>query len=159
MLATFIIVSRSRRLKMPEAKKFSLIKPTLQTPFHIDFDWWRINDTNWHVALQSLLCAQHQEAFAGLPEGQMIDWVDPETAEVRQLDGLQNTLINHCAQQPGFLDDHTALVDAIFRLLLVNGNTPISSEELGTRLHRPADIILKTIAGPRVYKGLKPFVA
>ena len=70
----------------------------------------------------------------GLPEGQMIDWVDPETAEVRQLDGLQNTLINHCAQQPGFLDEHTALVDAIFRLLLVNGNTPISVEELAARL-------------------------
>jgi hypothetical protein len=144
---------------MPEVKKFSLIKPTLQTPFHIDFDWWRINDTNWHVGLQSLLCPEHQEAYASLPEGQMIDWVDPETAEVRQLDGIQNTLINHCAQQPGFLDEHTALVDAIFRLLLVNGNTPITVEQLAERLKRPAGIILKTIAGPRVYKGLKPFVS
>jgi hypothetical protein len=143
---------------MPEVKKFSLIKPTLQTPFHIDFDWWQINDTNWHVALQSLLCPEHQEAYAGLPEGQLIDWVDPETAEVRPLDGIQNTLIVHCAQQPGFLDEHTALVDAIFRLLLVNGNVPLSVEELGRRLNRPADIILKTIAGPRVYKGLKPYV-
>ncbi len=144
---------------MSEVKKFSLIKPTLQTPFHIDFEWWRINDTNWHVALQSLLCLEHQEAFAGLPEGQMIDWVDPESAEVRQLDGLQNTLIIHCAQQPGFLDEHTALVDAIFRLLLANANTPMSVEELGARLNRPADMILKTIAGPRVYKGLRPYVA
>jgi hypothetical protein len=144
---------------MSEVRKFSLIKPTLQTPFHIDFDWWRINDTNWHVGLQSLLCPEHQEAFAGLPEDQMIDWVDPESAEVRQLDGLQNTLIIHCAQQPGFLDEHTALVDAIFRLLLANGNTPTSVEELGTRLNRPADMILKTIAGPRVYKGLRPYIA
>ena len=38
---------------MSEVKKFSLIKPTLQTPFHIDFDWWRANDTNWHVALRA----------------------------------------------------------------------------------------------------------
>lgn len=144
---------------MPEVKKISLIKPTLQTPFHIDFEWWRINDTNWHVALQSLLCLEHQEAFAGLPEDQMIDWVDPETAEVRQLDGLQNTLISHCALQPGFLDEHTALVDAIFRLLLANGNMPMSADELGARLNRPADLILKTIAGLRVYKGLKPCMA
>ena len=86
----------------------------------------------------------------------MIDWVDPETAEVLQLDGLQNALISHCALQPGFLNEHTALVDAIFRLLLASGNTPMSADELGTRLNRPADIILKTIAGPRVYKGLKP---
>jgi hypothetical protein len=143
---------------MTEARKFSLIKPTLQTPFHIDFEWWRANDNNWHIALQSLLCSDHQEAYANLPEGQMIDWVDPETAEVRQLDGLQNTLINHCAKQPGFLDEHTALVDAIFRLLLANGNIPLSAEQLGARLNRPADTILKTIAGPRIYKGLRPFL-
>ena len=143
---------------MSEVKKISLIKPTLQTPFHIDFDWWRANDNNWHIALQSLLCPEHQEAYANLPEGQMIDWVDPESAEVRQLDGIQNTLINHCAKQPGFLDEHTALVDAIFRVLLANGNTPMSVEELGAHLNRPPDTILKTIAGPRIYKGLKPFL-
>jgi hypothetical protein len=143
---------------MTEVKKFSLIKPTLRTPFHIDFDWWRTNDNNWRVALQSLLCAEHQDAFATLPEGQMIDWVDSETAEVRPLDGLQNTVITHCARQPGFMDEHTALVDAIFRVLLANGNTPMSAEELGARLNRPADTILKTIAGPRVYRGLRPYV-
>ena len=143
---------------MTELKKFSLIKPTLQTPFHIDFEWWQANDNNWHIALQSLLRAEHQEAYASLPEGQMIDWVDPSTAEVRQLDGLQNTLISHCARQPGFLDEHTALVDAVFRLLLANGNVPMSAEQLGARLNRPADIILRTIAGPRIYKGLKPFL-
>ena len=143
---------------MSELKKFSLLKPTIQMPFHIDFDWWRANDENWHVALASMLCPEHQEAFATLPDGQMIDWVDPETAEVRQMDGLQNTLIQHCAKQPGFLDEHTAVVEAVFRLLLANGNTPISAEELGARLKRPADIILKTIAGTRVYKGLRPYI-
>jgi hypothetical protein len=143
---------------MPEIKKISLIKPTLQTPFRIDFEWWRNNDTNWHIALHSLLCPEHQETFTNMPEDQMIDWVDPETAEVHQLDGLQNTIITHCAQQPGFLDEHTALVDSVFRMLLVNGNMPMSAEELGERLNRPADVILKTIAGPRVYKGLRPHV-
>ena len=143
---------------MSELRKFSLVKPTIQTPFHIDFDWWRLNDNNWHIALQATLCPEHQEAFANLPEGQMIDWVNPETAEVRQLDGLQNTIISHCAKQPGFLEAHTALVDAVFRLLLANSNTPMSAEELGQRLNRPADMILKTIAGPRVYKGLKPYI-
>ncbi|MGB8214673.1 MAG: hypothetical protein WCE68_14030 [Anaerolineales bacterium] len=143
---------------MTELKKFSLIKPTVETPFHIDFDWWRANDENWHVALRSMLCTEHQEAFATLPEGQFIDWVDPETAEVRQMDGLQHTLIQHCAKQAGFLDEHTAVVEAIFRLLLANGNTPMTAEELGARLNRPADTILKTIAGPRVYKGLRPYV-
>ena len=143
---------------MSEIRKVSLLKPTLATPFHIDFEWWRLNDSNWHVALQSLLCPEHQIVFTDLAEGQMIDWVDPETAEVHQMDGVQNALIEHCAKQPGFLDEHTILVDAIFRLLLVSGNTPMSVEEMGTRLNRPADVILKTISGPRVYKGLRPVV-
>ena len=144
---------------MTEIKKFSLVKPTIQMPIHIDFDWWRANDENWHVALASMLCHEHQEAFANLPDGQLIDWVDPETAEVLQMDGLQYTLIQHCARQAGFLDDHTVMVEAIFRLLLANGNTPLSAEQLAARLNRPAETILKTIAGGRVYKGLRPFVA
>jgi biotin operon repressor len=48
-------------------------------------------------------------------------------------------------------------VEGVFRLLLANGNAPISAEELGRRLNRPADTILKTIAGVRVYKGLRPY--
>lgn len=143
---------------MSEIRRVSLVKPTIQTPFHIDFDWWRTNDRNWHIALESMLCPEHQQAFANLPEGQMIDWVDPETAEVRQMDGLQHTLISHCAKQAEFLDEHTAVVEAIFRILLANSNTPMSAEELGARLKRPPEVILKTIAGPRVYKGLRPNV-
>jgi hypothetical protein len=144
---------------MSELKKFSLLKPTVQMPFHIDFDWWRANDENWHVALISMLCPEHQAAFANLSEGMLIDWVDPETAEVRQIDGIQNTLIQHCAKQSGFLDEHTVMVEAVFRLLLANGNTPMTPEELAARLNRPAETILKTIAGPRVYKGLRPYMA
>ncbi len=144
---------------MSEVKKLSLIKPTTQMPFRIDFDWWSANDHNWRIALEGMLCPEHQQAFTGLPEGQLIDWVDPETADVRQIDGLQYTLINHCAKQEGFLDEHTVLVEAVFRLLLANNNVPMSAEEMGERLHRPPEVILKTIAGPRVYKGLRPHIS
>jgi hypothetical protein len=142
---------------MSDPRKFSLLKPTLQTPFHVDFEWWRANDNNWHIALHDMLCPEHQATFADLTENQLIDWIDPETAEVRPMDGLQTTLIGHCAQQPGFLDAHTMLVEAVFRLFLANGNIPMTPEELGQRLNRPPDVILKTIAGPRVYKGLRPY--
>jgi hypothetical protein len=144
---------------MSEVKMSSLVKPTVRTPFHVDFDWWRATDNNWHVALQGLLCPEHQEAFANLPEGQVIDWIDPETAEVHQMDGLQNIIIDHCAKQAGFLDEHTVLVEGVFRLLLANGNTPMTPEGLSRMLNRPADTILKTIAGARVYKGLRPYNA
>lgn len=141
---------------MPEGKRTSLVKPTVATPFHIDFDWWQKSERDWHVYLRSLLCAEHREAFANVEEGQMIDWVDPATAEVKPVEGVQNTLMSHCVKQPDFLTEQTALVEAVFRLFLTNGNNPMSSEELGSRLHRPAMTILRTLAGARVYKGIRP---
>ena len=142
---------------MSEVKKISLIKPTVQTPYHIDFEWWQKTDNSWHVALESLLCPEHQRIFSDLPAGQMVDWIEPETAEVHPMDGLQHVLISHCARQQEFLNEHTALVEAIFRILLANENRPMSAEEMSQRLNRPSEVILKTIAGPRVYRGLRPF--
>jgi len=134
----------------------SLLKPSVKTPFHIDFDWWKQNERDWHVFLRSLLCNEHQEAFANVEEGQMIDWVDAETAEVKPVDGIQNALMSHCALLPDFVSEHTAMVEAVFRIFLVNGNSPMSAEDLAKRLKRPADTILRTLAGPRVYRGLRP---
>lgn len=141
---------------MPEVKRFSLLKPTVETPFHIDFDWWKQNESDWHVFLRSMLCPEHQEAFANMEEGQMIDWVDPETAEVKPVNGIQHALMTHCALQPDFLNERTALVEAVFRLFLANGNVPMSAQELSAKLNRPAETILRTLAGPRVYHGLRP---
>ncbi len=137
----------------------SLLKPTLQMPFHIDFDWWEQTDNDWHVFLRSLLCSDHQQALADLQEGALIDWVDPRTAEVQQVDGIQHALMTHCALQPDFVDPHTAVVDAVFRLFLANGNQPMTAMDLGKRLNRPAETILRTLAGPRVYRGIRPVVA
>jgi hypothetical protein len=142
-------------MTMTEVKR-SLLKPTTKTPFQIDFEWWKQSERDWHVYLRSLLCPAHQEALAGLEEGQMVDWVDENTAEVREVDGIQHALMSHCARQPDFVTQHTALVEAVFRLLLVNGNQPMSAEEFSARLNRPANTILSTLAGPRVYKGLRP---
>lgn len=135
----------------------SLLKPNAKTPFHIDFDWWKQNERDWHVFLRSLLCEEHQQAFAEIEEGDTIDWIDPETAEVKAVDGVQHALMSHCARLPEFLSDRTTMVEAVFRTFIANGNVPMSAEDLGKRLGRSSDIILKTIAGPRVYRGLRPF--
>jgi hypothetical protein len=141
---------------MVETKKFSLVKPTLDTPFHIDFAWWTQYDNNWRVFLHDYLCPEHQEKFANLDENYTIDWVDPETAEISALDGLQHTLMSHCALQPGFVDNHTTLVDAVFRVMLSNGNKAMSPKELASKIDRPAETILRTLTGPQIFKGLRP---
>lgn len=135
----------------------SLLKPTVQTPFHIDFAWWEHNDRDWHVYLRSLLCAEHQQSLADVQEGALIDWIDPQTAEVKPVDGIQHALMTHCALQPDFVTEHTTIVEAVFRVFLVNGNQPMNAQELSKRLSRPAETILRTLTGPRVYRGLRPY--
>ena len=135
----------------------SLLKPTVKTPFCIDFEWWKQSERDWHIFLRSLLCAEHQAAFANIEEEQMIDWVDVETAEVKPVDGIQNALMSHCALQPEFVSERTAMVEAVFRTFLVNGNSPMSAEDLSKTLNRPAETILRTLAGPRIYRGLRPY--
>jgi len=137
-------------------KRFSLVKPTLDTPFHIDFSWWKQHDTSWRIFLQGYLCAHHQATLGSLNLDETIDWVDVESAEVQPVDGLQHMLITHCAKQEGFLTNHTTMVDSVFGLFLANGNVPLSPNEMGTLLKRPPETILRTLAGIQVYKGIRP---
>jgi hypothetical protein len=135
----------------------SLLKPGVQTPFHIDFDWWKQNESDWHVFLRSLLCPNHQQSLANVEEGELIDWIDPQTAEVKLVDGIQHALMSHCALQADFVNEHTAMVEAVFRMFLANGNQPMSAEDLSGKLNRPATTILRTLSGPRIYRGLRPY--
>jgi hypothetical protein len=138
-----------------EVKRYSLVKPNLNTPFHIDFDWWSQNDREWRVHLRSCLPPEYQQAFAEA-ETDEVDWVDPETAEVQKVDGLQHTLINYAATHNDFITTQTTLIESVFRILLSNGNTPLTAVELADRLNRPPMTILRTLSGVRVYKGIRP---
>ena len=142
---------------MVKKMRISLVKPTLNTPFHIDFDWWQQNDQEWRVHLRSCLPTEYQQAFAAA-ETEEVDWVDPETAEVQKVDGLQHVLINYAAETPDFITNQTTVIESVFRTLLANGNTPMTVEELGDRLNRPPMTILRTISGIRVYKGIRPVI-
>jgi predicted AAA+ superfamily ATPase len=86
----------------------------------------------------------------------LVDLVDQETAEVHQVDGLQHLLITRYARSEDFITETTSLIEGIFRLLLANGNSPLTPEELADRLGRPPRTILQTLSGPRVYKGMRP---
>lgn len=143
---------------MTVTKRFSLIKPTIQTPFQIDFGWWKQNDNNWRVHLQSCLCEEHQEVYENINSKTTIDWIDPVTAEVLTVDGLQHVLMTHCAQQPDFITSYTTLVDTVFRIFLANGNVPTTPVELASSISRTPQMILRTFAGAKVYKGIRPCI-
>ena len=137
--------------------RFSLVKPTINTPFHIDFNWWKAQDNNWRIFLHDCLCAEHQIAFSRLEDEEWIDWVDPETGEVQRVDGLQHVLMTHCAKQSDFVTSNTSLVDGAFRAFLANGNNPMTPLEISRFITKQPEIILRTLAGPHIYKGIRPF--
>jgi len=134
----------------------SLIKPTIQTKFRVDFDWWKSQDRNWRNSLLSFLCEEHQKKYAGLTDDVQVDIVSNDTGAVKQGDGILYSLANHCARQPGFLSTDAPLVDTLFKVFVTNDNKPLSSEELSKIVGKPAETILKTIGGFNVYKGIRP---
>ena len=140
---------------MTEAPRPSLVKPTLDTPFHIDFSWWRQNDREWRVFLRGLLGEEKEAELADVNLDERVDWVDPHTGEVSQVDVLQYLLSTYYTQQ-GDGEGGTSLIESIFRSYLKNGNSPLSSRQLGEALGRPPQTILRTLAGLRVYRGIRP---
>ncbi|MGD2252799.1 MAG: hypothetical protein PVF70_07790 [Anaerolineales bacterium] len=133
-----------------------LVRPTTETKFHIDYQWWERADRGLDVYLLSHLCPEHQATFASSDMDTIVDHVDPETAEVARVAAIQHILISHCSRQPGYLTPQTSLINAIFRTFLANGNQPLTPRDLGDMLNKPPRTILRTLSGPRVYKGIRP---
>jgi hypothetical protein len=142
---------------VPALKSSQFIKPTLDTPYHIDFEWWNKADRDLRVYLQSHLCEAHRQVYSDASANDSIDWIDSQTAEVKPIDGILYQLRVHCSQQPDYITEFTSVVDAVFRVFLVNDNQPLSVRQLGERIGKDPELILKTISGKTVYKGLRPF--
>lgn len=134
------------------------IKPTLDTKFHIDYEWWNREERELRVYLLSHLEPEQREFFTEHRDTEEVDWVDPNTAEVRKVDALQRA-IQEASQKPDFITNRTSLVDAVFRVFLANNNAPLTPIQLGEKIGRPPKTILRTISGANVYKGIRPVVS
>jgi hypothetical protein len=139
-------------------KPSALIKPTLNTKFHIDYDWWDRSREDLRTYLISHLPPELRDRLSSSGEERVVDYVDPDTAEVFQLDELQ-LLLQEAARDPNFINPQTSLVDSVFRVFLKNNNVPLSPKQLADQTGRPAATILKTLSGQRIYKGIRPYLA
>jgi hypothetical protein len=133
------------------------IKPTLETEFHIDYEWWNRDERELRIYLISHLASEQREFFIEHQVTEEIDWIDPVTAEVRRIDALQRAL-KEASQREDFITPRTSLVDAVFRVFLANQNAPLTPIELGERIGRPPMTILRTLTGATVYKGIRPML-
>lgn len=136
-------------------KPSALVRPTLDTKFHIDYDWWERSNDDLRIYLLSHLPSERRSQLSQASEGEVVDYVDTDTAEVFQFDALQLAL-QEAAKDPEFITPQTATVDGIFRIFLRNKNQPLTSRELGDQLGKSPDTILRTISGRQIYKGIRP---
>jgi len=134
-----------------------LIKPTLDTRFYVDYSWWERSEEDLNTYLLSHLLPEQRDALSQTTERRKIDYVDPDTGEVLQLDEL-TLAIRLAAADPNFISPQTSLVDSIFRVFLANGNIPLTPRELAEQTGRDANTILKTLSGTRIYKGIRPHI-
>lgn len=142
-------------MQTPAGKPGILAKPTLDTPYRVDFDWWS-NKEELRMYLLSHLLPEQRDRLLQSAESKVVDFIDPETGEITRLDELQ-LAINQAAQDPNFITPHTSLVDGIFRCFLANGNQPLTPRDLEARIGRPAMTILKMLTAGRVYQGIRPY--
>ncbi len=138
-------------------RPLSLIKPTADTLYHLDFDWWQENDSNWRIFLLEFLCPEHQSFFKDKSDTTKIDVVDPENAEIKQVDGLLYELMNHCAKQEGFISANLPIIAKVLRTFLSNGNQPLSASALAEIVNRPVATLLATLSGPQIFKGIRQY--
>ena len=132
-------------------------RPTVDTRFHIDLDWWRENNRDIRVYMRDMLCPECRVSYSeGALQGE-IDWVDEQTAEVRRVDGLWHTLRTCCSQRSSFIAPHTPVIEAVFRTFVANGNKPLSVQELYELLdRRPPQTLLRILTAGPVYMGIRP---
>ena len=140
----------------PDPALARFIKPTLDTPFHIDYEWWTKHGLDLNVRLMEHLCLEHREIYAGQRVGERIDWIDWDTGEVHPVDGLQYIITTHCSKLPGYIMQAPTLVEAIFRAFLSNHNQPLTPRALASLIGQPPDRILRVLSGRIVRKGLRP---
>jgi hypothetical protein len=142
--------------RTPSPSALALVKPKVDTPFHIDYEWWERNGLDTEMEVRSHLCARHREVFAEQSGKTKVDWVNEQTGEVTRVDGPQHALQVHCCHEPDYLSQDLPLVDVVLRVLLANGNTPQTCTELAIKTGYTPQRILRTLAGGRVYKGIRP---
>ncbi len=129
----------------------------INTKFRIDLDYWKSQGRDFREQLWDELCEGCKRLYS-LEEPRQVDRVDPATGEVTRLDALWECIMDECGHQPDYIAPRMPLTRAILRIILANGNAPISAAELHKRIGRGnPNVILKELLGPEMENdGLIP---
>jgi len=131
--------------------------PDVQTKFCIDLNWWALMGRDFHLFLRDSLCAGCQMEVGETTELRQLDWVDQKTGEVRRVDALWGRLITCCSRKSEWITSSTPLMTAIFRVLLANGNVPMSPTEIHEKIGKSNPLtILRVLTSGQSRYGIVP---
>ena len=123
------------------------------TRFHIDLDWWVRRGRNLRRFLAEIL----GDAAADLAPAAPLDYIDPGTAEVYQMDPLWVRVLTERVNQPGYITPTTPLTSAVLRALIENLNRPMTVVQLHRRINRGStQTLLRLMQTARIEYGIVP---
>jgi hypothetical protein len=125
-----------------------------QTPFHIDLSWWESHGRNLRRYLAEILDDTEQTESAGY---EPVDYIDPVTAEIHQLDPLWTKVLLDRAYRPDYITASTPVTNALLRALLEGVNRPMTVVELHQRISRGTpESLLRVMRAARNEYGIVP---
>ncbi len=87
----------------------------------IDLDWYQANKRSFSAIAQHCLCDKCRQDLK------------TDGGEI-PADKLLATIKDCCSKQPDFIIAELPILESVFRILLTNGNRPVSMKELGEKL-------------------------
>jgi len=138
-----------------------LVRADVNTKFRVDYDWWSDKDRDIRVLIRKQLCPECSAKFENYSDADDIDWVDPSTGEVSVVDGLRYSLRECCSRKVDYVTRSTPLAAAIFRVLVADGDTPLSATEIHQRIGKSDPrTLLRVLLGQemRAHYGVKPIL-
>jgi acetate kinase len=121
---------------MPIPKPSALIKPTLDTKFYIDYEWWERSQEDLRHYVLSHLLPEQRERLSQTHEERSVDYMDPETGELvltdAELHGVR--VVGHRVVHGG---------ERYHGAVPIDHDVEATIEELGALapLHNPANLI------------------
>ncbi|MBU6361407.1 MAG: hypothetical protein WCL57_11965 [Chloroflexota bacterium] len=131
-------------------------RPTEQTKFHIDYNWFDEKGQDVNVLIQKYLTAEQLERLGNSPNTTSYDYIDEDTGEVQHVNAAVKMIRDESAKAPDFISARTPVFEAAFRIFLVNNNKPLTTIELAAMMGRRSSDVLTQLSGRVVYNGIKP---
>jgi hypothetical protein len=126
----------------------------LTTRYHISLEWWQRRGRNLRLYLADMLGDVDDSE---VPADELLDHIDPDTAEVRRLDPLWVRVLLERTRRPDYITASTPMAHAVLRALIETANEPMTVVEMQRRIGRGTpETLLRLMRTARNEYGVVP---